>query len=164
MKTSTVPLPRLTMVGVLNIAGLAGLADSAPPSTGPGTAGPVLFIVVGVLLMSGGIVIVTDYKKAVPLLYAKAMSTRRNKAPRIYGSPPAGVSGLRTLGLLHSSPAAARLPSASASSTGRRHARSRQRASAGPTTTARPDFARAITATLPAVRRDGPVSWSPGRR
>ncbi|MDV7217339.1 hypothetical protein [Streptomyces prunicolor] len=103
----TVPPPRLTMVGVLNIAGFAGLAgladlaDSAPPSTDPGTAGPVLFIVVGVLLMSGGIVIVTDYKKAVSILYAKAMSTRRNKAPRIYGSPPAGLSGLRKLGLLH---------------------------------------------------------------
>ncbi|MEV6499820.1 hypothetical protein [Streptomyces prunicolor] len=100
----TVPPPRLTMVGVLNIAGfagLAGLADSAPPSTDPGTAGPVLFIVVGVLLMSGGIVIVTDYKKAVSILYAKAMSTRRNKAPRIYGSPPAGLSSLRKLGLLH---------------------------------------------------------------
>lgn len=92
------------MVGVLNIAGLAGLAglaDSAPPSTDTGAAGPVLFIVVGVLLMSAGIVIVTDYKKAASILYAKAMSTRRNKAPRIYGSPPAGVSGLRTLGLLH---------------------------------------------------------------
>ncbi|MGW0835852.1 hypothetical protein [Streptomyces prunicolor] len=100
----TVAPPRLTMVGVLNIAGLAGLAalaGSAPPSTDPGTAGPVLFIVVGVLLMSGGIVIVTDYKKAVSILYAKAMSTRRNKAPRIYGSPPAGVSGLRKLGFLH---------------------------------------------------------------
>ena len=95
------------MVGVLNIAdlaglaGLSGLADSVPPSTDPGTAGPVLFIVVGVLLMSAGIVIVTDYKKAVTILYAKAMSTRRNKAPRIYGSPPVGVSGLRKLGFLH---------------------------------------------------------------
>ncbi|MEV5531071.1 hypothetical protein [Streptomyces prunicolor] len=97
----TVPPLHFTMVGVLNIAGLAGLADSAPPSTDTGAAGPVLFVVVGVLLMSAGIVIVTDYKKAASILYAKAMSTRRNKTPRIYGSPPAGVSGLRTLAIVH---------------------------------------------------------------
>ncbi|WP_405518547.1 hypothetical protein [Streptomyces canus] len=86
-----------TMIGVMNTADLAG---SAPASAAPDTAGAVFFILVGVGLLCGGIVIATDYKKAATHFYAKAMNTQRNKPPRIYGGPPAGVSHLKTIALL----------------------------------------------------------------
>ncbi|MFJ9244597.1 hypothetical protein [Streptomyces sp. NPDC101776] len=80
---------------------LADLAASAPPSAPPSTAGAVLFVFVGVALMSGGIIAVTDFKGLATLLHTKAIRTRRNRAPRVYGSPPAGVEGLKVLGVLH---------------------------------------------------------------
>ncbi|MBK3574145.1 hypothetical protein JHN63_09980 [Streptomyces sp. MBT65] len=82
---------------------VADLAASAPPSAPPSTAGAVLFIVVGVALMCAGIAVVTDYKGFATLLYTKAMSTRRkrNRPPRIYGGPPAGVSNFRMFGCVH---------------------------------------------------------------
>ncbi|MFG2723818.1 hypothetical protein [Streptomyces canus] len=86
-----------TMIGVIDTADFAG---SAPASTAPGTAGAVLFILAGAGLLCGGIVIATDYKKAASRFYAKAMSTQRNKPPRIYGGPPAGILHLKTIGLL----------------------------------------------------------------
>jgi len=86
------------MVGVTTIADLAA---SAPPSAPPSTAGAILFIFVGVGLMCAGLVVVTDYKGLATLLYTRAMSTRRNKAPRVYGGPPAGVSNFRRFGCVH---------------------------------------------------------------
>ncbi|MFI5878836.1 hypothetical protein [Streptomyces sp. NPDC051554] len=84
------------MIGVLSIADLAG---SAPASARPSTAGAVFFLLVGVGLLCTGTVIATDYKRAASRFYAKAMSTRRNRSPRIYGSPPAGPLLLRVIGL-----------------------------------------------------------------
>jgi hypothetical protein len=86
------------MVAVTTLADLVG---SAPPSAPPSTAGAVLFVFVGVALMCGGIVVVTDYKGLASLLHAKATSTRRNKSPRIHGGPSAGVSNFRMFGFVH---------------------------------------------------------------
>ncbi|MEU9327505.1 hypothetical protein AB0D91_27445 [Streptomyces canus] len=85
-----------TVIGVMNTAELG----SAPASAAPDTAGAVFFILVGVGLLCGGIVIATDYEKAATRFYAKAMNTQRNKPPRIYGGPPAGVSHLKTIALV----------------------------------------------------------------
>ncbi|MFE0332264.1 hypothetical protein ACFW08_36815 [Streptomyces sp. NPDC058960] len=78
----------------------ADLAGPAAASTAPSTAGAVFFILVGAGLLCGGIVIATDYKKAASRLYAKAMSTQRNKPPRTYGGPSAGSLNLRAMGIL----------------------------------------------------------------
>ncbi|MFF2935721.1 hypothetical protein [Streptomyces mirabilis] len=78
---------------------IADLAGSAPASAPTSTAGDVFFILVGTLLLCGGIVIATDYKKTLSRFYAKAMSTQRNKPPRIYGGPSAGPLNLRVIGL-----------------------------------------------------------------
>ncbi|MEU0412218.1 hypothetical protein ABZ307_30955 [Streptomyces griseorubiginosus] len=77
----------------------ADLADSAPTHDAPGTAGAVFFILVGTGMLCAAIVIATDYKRVASRFYTKAMSTQRNKPPRIYGSPPAGVSLLKTIAL-----------------------------------------------------------------
>lgn len=54
----------------------------------------------GAGLLCAGIVIATDYKKATTRFYAKAMSTQRNRPPRIYGGPPAGVLHLKVIALV----------------------------------------------------------------
>ncbi|MCX5255770.1 hypothetical protein OOK27_16750 [Streptomyces canus] len=78
----------------------ADLAGSTPASAAPGTAGAVFLILVGACLLCAEIAIATDYKKAASRFYAKAMSTQRNKPPRICGGPPAGVLHLKTIGFL----------------------------------------------------------------
>jgi hypothetical protein len=85
------------MIGVMNAADLAG---SVPARTAPGMAGAVFFIFVGAGLLCGGLVIATNYKKIWSRFYAKAMSTQRNKPPRIYGGPPAGALDFRWIGIL----------------------------------------------------------------
>ncbi|MFF4799732.1 hypothetical protein ACFY1U_15135 [Streptomyces sp. NPDC001351] len=90
---------RLTMIGVMYIADLAG---SAPTGAPPSTASATFLILVGVGLLCGGIVIATDYKRAASRLYAKAMSAQRNKPARIYGGPTAGPLNLRVIGLFQS--------------------------------------------------------------
>ena len=79
--------------------GLVGAPASTPASAPPSTAGAVFFILVGVVLLSAGTVIATDYRKAASRFHAKAMSTQRSKPARIYGAPPAGPSLLRVIGL-----------------------------------------------------------------
>ncbi|WP_145968991.1 hypothetical protein [Streptomyces hyaluromycini] len=91
----TGPSRRLTLIRVTCTVDLAG---SAPASASTGTAGAVFLILVGVGLLCRGTVIATDYKKAASRLYAKATSTQRNKAARVYGGPPAGPSYLRVIG------------------------------------------------------------------
>ncbi|MEU2420469.1 hypothetical protein ABZ619_05330 [Streptomyces sp. NPDC007851] len=78
---------------------IADLDGSAPASAPPSTASAVFLILVGVGLLCGGTVIATDYKRATSRLYAKAMSTQRNKPAHIYGGSPARPSYLRVIGL-----------------------------------------------------------------
>lgn len=85
------------MIGVTDTADLAG---SAPASAATGTADAVFLILVGAGLLCAGIVFATDYKKTATRFYAKAMSTQRNKPPRIYGGPPAGVLHLKAIALV----------------------------------------------------------------